>query len=95
MQFGIVTAIYSITWFPGLLCIIGEVICSIAGVGAVARRTSALVQDDILPVIHALVSSIAGADLAADMSLSQAGLDSLASVELRNDLSRYHDYADA
>ena len=66
-------------------------VCAFAGVGAVARPTSALVRDDIVPVIHALVSSIAGADLAADMPLSQAGLDSLASVELRNDLSRYHD----
>ena len=69
-----------------------EAVCAIAGMGAVARLTSALVRDDIVPVIHALVSSIAGADLAADMPLSQAGLDSLASVELRNDLSRYHDW---
>ncbi len=49
---------------------------------------SALSREGIVSVIHALVSSIAGADTAPDAPLSQAGLDSLASVELRNDLSR-------
>lgn len=41
-----------------------------------------------MAVIHALVSRIAGTELAPDAPMSQAGLDSLASVELRNDLSR-------
>jgi acyl carrier protein len=38
--------------------------------------------------IHAIVCGVAGADVAHDAPLSQAGLDSLAFVELRNELSR-------
>ena len=53
-----------------------------------AGRSSEVTREGTAAVIHALVSSLAGADLAPDAPLSQAGLDSLASVELRNELSR-------
>ena len=59
-----------------------------AGAGVAVERVSALSREGVVSVIHALVSSMAGADTAPDAPLSQAGLDSLASVELRNDLSR-------
>ena len=63
-------------------------ISNCAGAGVAVERMSALSHEGVVSVIHALVSSIAGADTAPDAPLSQAGLDSLASVELRNDLSR-------
>ena len=50
---------------------------------------SELSHEVLVSAIHALVSSIAGANMAPDAPLAQAGLDSLASVELWNDLSRY------
>ena len=45
-------------------------------------------REVLVSSLHAIVSSIAGADMALDAPLSQAGLDSLASVELQNELSR-------
>ena len=45
-------------------------------------------REVLVSSIHAIVSSIAGADMVLDAPLSQAGLDSLASVELQNKLSR-------
>lgn len=42
----------------------------------------------IRAVIHTIVSGLAGANVAHGTPLLQAGLDSLALVELRNELSR-------
>jgi hypothetical protein len=39
-------------------------------------------------IISAVVASLAGSDVAEGTPLSQAGLDSLAFVELRNELTR-------
>ena len=43
---------------------------------------------DMSAAIHAIVCGMAGADVAHNTPLSRAGLDSLAFVELRNELSR-------
>lgn len=40
-------------------------------------------------IISAVVASLAGCDVAEGTPLAQAGLDSLAFVELRNELSRF------
>ena len=45
--------------------------------------------EGVKALIRTLVGGLAGADVAHDTPLSQAGLDSLAFVELRNELSRY------
>ena len=60
----------------------------VADTAGAVSAVSNLSRDSLVSVIHALVSGIAGADMAPDTPLSHAGLDSLASVEFRNDLSR-------
>ena len=55
---------------------------------AAAAAAGAPDQAAVSAVIHAVVCGLAGADVAHDAPLSQAGLDSLAFVELRNELSR-------
>ena len=58
------------------------------GPAVAAAAVGAPDQAAVTAVIHAIVCGVAGADVAHDAPLSQAGLDSLAFVELRNELSR-------
>lgn len=42
----------------------------------------------VLSLLHTLAQEVTGADVAADLPLMSAGLDSLAAVELRNSVGR-------
>ena len=44
--------------------------------------------EGVKAIVHTLVGGLAGTNVAQDMPLSHAGLDSLAFVELHNELSR-------
>lgn len=56
--------------------------------GSAALASEAPNLEGVTALIRTLVGGLAGADVAHDAPLSQAGLDSLAFVELRNELSR-------
>lgn len=57
--------------------------------GSAAAATAAPSLDDMLAAVAAAVQTVAGAaDLAPDMPLLAAGLDSLSAVELRDELQR-------
>ncbi|CAL5223543.1 g6075 [Coccomyxa viridis] len=85
------TAVFDYPTVSALCNFIGTVTARTSGKGGAVKVDSTVSREGVLSGIHAIVRSIAGADVAPDAPLSQAGLDSLASVELRNDLGRTFD----
>lgn len=61
---------------------------SAADVSPLEKESCGLPAHDIETVVLASVRGLVGADVAPDMPLLQAGLDSLAALELRNELGR-------
>jgi hypothetical protein len=59
-----------------------------AGLAAADEAVGRLQLEGLRSVVSAIVAGLAGSDVPEDMPLSQAGLDSLTFMELRNELAR-------
>lgn len=60
-----------------------------AGGAAEAAPSNTMSREAVADIVAAAVRALLGEDVACDAPLLAAGLDSLAAVELRNDISRY------